>query len=142
MGCDNWSHAESRRQTDERVAVAVAEMTEAGVLISPWRVQKRHGIPAGSVAKSLDRLGIEWNPTSFEAAGCLGEPDPPTPEEIRERAVLEWVGRYEDDVIDLAEAVAELVRAKASRIVPDIIQRARRLKRARRRLHCAIGGYL
>ncbi len=142
MGCDNWKHAEMRQRTDERVALAVAEMEEADEPISPWRITQRCGVRPGSVEASLLRMGIEWTPLTYEEAGSRYRTEPPTPDEIRERAVAEWVGRHESDVIDLAEAVAALVDAKASRVVPDIMQRAGRLRRARHRLFCAIGGSL
>lgn len=143
MGCDNWRHAELRRRTDERVSEAVAEMQADGEAISPWSVMKHCGVASGSVATSLDRLGIVWKTmTPREAGETLYRSDPPTPEEIRDRAVVEWVGRYEGKVIELAEATAALVEAKASRVVPDIVQRANRLRRVRYRLFCAIGGNL
>lgn len=140
MGRDIRRWAETSRQTDERVIAAVAEMMEAGEVVSPLEISRRYDLPRTSTYESFARLGIEWKVKSFEAAGEDGKAPPPTPEQIRDGAASIRASRHDGDIVDLAEALTALVAAKKGGRATYLDQKVRRLRHARHRLLCAIGG--
>lgn len=69
-----------------------------------------------------------------------GETASPTTGEIRDGAAAIRAARHDGDIVDLAEALTALVAAKREGRANYLDQKVRRLRHARHRLLCAIGG--